>query len=51
MASSSISSFITPLSLPKKSLYLHLVPPLLLETHSFLDQLFLCVCVSVSQAA
>ena len=51
MARSAISFFFTPLSLPKKSLYLHLVPPLLLETHSFLDQLLLCVCVSVSQAA
>ena len=40
------SDLISPLSLPKKSLYLHLVSALLLETHSFLDQLFLYVCLS-----
>ena len=40
------SDLISPLSLPKKSLYLHLVSALLLEMHSFLDQLFLYVCLS-----
>ena len=44
----SLGNPISPPSLPKKSLYLHLVSALLLETHSFLDQLFLYVCLSVS---